>query len=66
MMVLVLFSISPVNSSSNDIKWTDHTLVAHALGENGDKSYTNSYEAFIANYEKGQRLFEVDLQMTSD
>ncbi|MGN7358658.1 phosphatidylinositol-specific phospholipase C/glycerophosphodiester phosphodiesterase family protein [Paenibacillus sp. SAF-054] len=47
-------------------KWTDYNLVAHALGGIDQKAYTNSYEAFEANYEKGQRIFEVDLQFTSD
>lgn len=46
--------------------WTDHNLVAHALGGIDQKAYTNSYEAFETNYEKGQRLFEIDLQFTSD
>lgn len=46
--------------------WTDYNLVAHALGGIDQKAYTNSYEAFETNYEKGQRIFEVDLQFTSD
>ncbi|MEC0239346.1 phosphatidylinositol-specific phospholipase C/glycerophosphodiester phosphodiesterase family protein [Paenibacillus dokdonensis] len=47
-------------------KWTDYSLVAHALGGIDQKAYTNSYEAFETNYEKGQRIFEIDLQFTSD
>ena len=40
--------------------------VAHAMGEIGGHTYTNSLEAWRANYERGCRLFEVDLWITSD
>ncbi|HZI67123.1 MAG TPA: glycerophosphodiester phosphodiesterase family protein [Thermoanaerobaculia bacterium] len=40
--------------------------VAHAMGEIGGHTYTNSLEAWQANYERGCRLFEVDLWITSD
>ncbi|MEK4849062.1 phosphatidylinositol-specific phospholipase C/glycerophosphodiester phosphodiesterase family protein [Paenibacillus sp. FSL H7-0756] len=46
--------------------WEDHRLIAHALGEVEGASYTNSYEAFISNYNRGYRLFEVDLVQTAD
>lgn len=42
------------------------TLIAHALGGIDDKSYTNSKEALVYNYELGHRAFEVDLSVTSD
>jgi len=42
-------------------------LVAHALGALSEtQTCTNSFEAFIRNYELGHRVFEVDLQLTAD
>lgn len=55
-----------LGSSASAAGWTDYRLVAHALGGIDQKPYTNSYEAFVTNYEKGQRVFEIDLQFTSD
>lgn len=42
----------------------DH--VAHAGGGIGGRTYTNSLEALDYNYRKGFRLFEIDLEWTSD
>lgn len=48
-------------------EWTQkHRLIAHAMGEIGGKTYTNSLEAFNQNYKKGFRVFEVDLILTAD
>jgi len=41
------------------------TLIAHAMGQIGENSYTNSLEAFTTNYAKGKRVFEVDLTLTN-
>ena len=41
-------------------------LVAHAMGQIGDHTGTNSLEAFQNSYAAGYRLFECDLAMTSD
>ena len=47
--------------------WSDDTmLIAHAMGSIDQESYTNSLEAFIENYAKGFRVFEVDFSLTSD
>lgn len=43
-----------------------YRVVAHAMGGIYDKTYTNSQDAFIANYEQGTRVFEADLMLTSD
>lgn len=40
--------------------------IAHAGGEYNNMTYTNSLEALEANYAKGYRFFEVDLNMTTD
>lgn len=50
-----------------DESWTQaHRLIAHALGGLQGCSYTNSREAFLENYARGFRVFEVDLLTTSD
>ena len=50
-----------------DYSWAyEYQLIAHALGGVEESTYTNSKEAFIENYQKGQRVFEVDLIFTSD
>lgn len=46
--------------------FTAYRMVAHAMGGIDELTYTNSYEAFIVNYEKGLRVFEVDLLLSSD
>ena len=55
-----------LSSTADTSGWEDNRLIAHALGEVEGASYTNSYEAFISNYNKGYRLFEVDLVQTTD
>jgi glycerophosphoryl diester phosphodiesterase len=40
--------------------------IAHAGGQIGATTYTNSIEALDANYEKGFRAFEIDFSWTSD
>ena len=50
-----------------DYSWADNnTYIAHSLGEIDDNIGTNSLEAFNTSYEKGIRIFEVDLSITSD
>ncbi|WP_018753862.1 phosphatidylinositol-specific phospholipase C/glycerophosphodiester phosphodiesterase family protein [Paenibacillus sanguinis] len=46
--------------------FTNYRMVAHAMGGIDELTYTNSYDAFIVNYEKGLRVFEVDLLLSSD
>lgn len=41
-------------------------FIAHAGGKIDNHIYTNSLEALNANYAKGFRLFELDIQTTSD
>lgn len=40
--------------------------IAHAMGEVNGHCHTNSLEAFLTNYKKGFRIFEVNLILTSD
>ena len=49
---------------------TEHRIIAHALGAIVDNdniyTYTNSLDAFISNYKKGYRAFEVDITFSKD
>lgn len=47
-------------------KLAERPVVLHGFGYIDGHMVTNSTEAFLANYERGFRVFEVDLQMTSD
>lgn len=50
-----------------DYSWVENTpYIAHAFGGILGDSYTNSYEAFLLNYELGHRVFEVDFYLTDD
>lgn len=57
----------PVSTEKPGEWYDNYDVICHALGltEEGYE-YTNSKEAFEYNYELGQRVFEVDLQLTSD
>lgn len=54
------------STSSSPANFTDYKLISHAMGSIQNQPYTNSYEAFVANYEQGNRVFEVDLLLTED
>ena len=49
-----------------EFSWDHYETIAHALGGIGDKTYLNSKESFLAAYQMGCRLFEVDLTRTAD
>lgn len=46
--------------------WEGSVTIGHSFGEIDGHSYTGSLEAFRYNYEKGLRVFEVDMEITSD
>lgn len=47
--------------------WTEYPLIAHGMGGmEGETTLTNSREAFVDNYERGFRVFEADLRLSSD
>jgi len=55
------------NLPDENKNWWKISLIAHAMGgTNEGYTYTNSLEAFLENYEKGHRLFEVDLVLTKE
>lgn len=41
-------------------------MISHAMGGIGDRKYSNCLEAFQQNYAEGFRVFEVDMEYTSD
>jgi glycerophosphoryl diester phosphodiesterase len=65
---------SPIEVGASDLFTFDNLrdhyepygYVAHAFGNIDEHKYTNSREAFELNYEKGFRVFEVDLVLLKD
>ncbi|MDP1510152.1 phosphatidylinositol-specific phospholipase C/glycerophosphodiester phosphodiesterase family protein [Paenibacillus ottowii] len=55
-----------VQSTEEHIGFTTHRVISHAMGAVDGLAYTNAREAFVENYKKGSRVFEVDLMFTSD
>lgn len=49
-----------------EFNWENYSIITHALGSLDGFTYLNSRESFINFYDKGCRLFEVDLTKTSD
>lgn len=62
----MLFFAYDSQSEEQHDGFTAYRLIAHAMGSICDQPYTNAYEAMIANYEKGTRVFEIDFMLTSD
>ena len=56
--------VSTVNTP--EFNWENYNIITHALGSLDGLTYLNSRESFINFYDKGCRLFEVDLTKTSD
>ena len=56
------------DSTGYDYSWADSAppYIAHACGGIDGATYTNSREAFIRNYELGQRVFEIDFNLAQD
>ncbi|MGG1619437.1 phosphatidylinositol-specific phospholipase C/glycerophosphodiester phosphodiesterase family protein [Paenibacillus sp. NRS-1782] len=53
-------------STEEHTGFTTHRVISHAMGAVDGLAYTNAREAFVNNYKKGSRVFEVDLMFTSD
>lgn len=49
-----------------EFNWENYNIITHALGGLDGYTYLDSRESFIHYYDKGSRLFEVDLSQTSD
>lgn len=46
--------------------WENYVTIAHAGGVIDEIEYSNCEEAILSNYEKGHKIFEIDLCLTSD
>lgn len=64
--VVTLLTGKIAEAKTTLLQLTNNNLITHAMGRIDGASYTNSLEAFIENYKKGYRYFEVDLIFTSD
>ena len=52
---------------SYNYDWTeDHNYIMHGLGRIGEHNRSNTLDAFLENYALGDRVFEIDLYLTSD
>lgn len=68
LLFVLLFAFSAFSKEddeSSPLAVDDH-VITHALGGIDGKNYTNSLEAFMHHYDKGSRVFEVDLILTED
>ncbi|MEC0171181.1 phosphatidylinositol-specific phospholipase C/glycerophosphodiester phosphodiesterase family protein [Paenibacillus graminis] len=69
-MIFALLSLLVITLDHRDKEpsagFLSHRIVAHAMGGVNGHAYTNTLEAFVANYEQGTRVFEADLMLTSD
>ncbi|MCM3493396.1 glycerophosphodiester phosphodiesterase [Paenibacillus lactis] len=65
--VIVILMLSYIQDGSEERQgFTAYRLIAHAAGSIGDQPYTNAYEAMVANYKQGTRVFEIDFMLTAD
>lgn len=51
---------------SGEKTWGEALTIAHAGGIIDEYAYSNCLDAVLLNYEKGQRVFELDFAVTSD
>lgn len=54
------------NMARVTFRWENYKAIAHALGGLDGYTYLNAKESFEEAYQKGYRLFELDLSKTSD
>lgn len=66
LMTSILFVVTAKEEEQGPRGFSDYAIVAHAMGGISGQAYTNTFEAFIANYEQGTRIFEADFVLTSD
>ncbi len=67
LLAVILLTGCAADDSGYSYDWTKQgRYICHALGKIDDYAYTNSKEAFLENYKKGYRVFEIDIEFTSD
>lgn len=62
-MLQSVFYIAP---EGTEAWYEESAIVAHALGSVDGRCESNSLDALVQTYSRGQRVFEVDLTLTSD
>lgn len=62
----VFYNNAKKKQSAAEFSWDNYHTTVHALGGLDGKTYLNCKEGFEYYYEKGARLFEVDLAQTAD
>lgn len=65
-LVLSFFNFRDMRLSAPAQGFQSYRLVSHAMGGIDGVTYSNTYEAFAANYKKGIRVFEADLLLSKD
>lgn len=69
-LIIIIISILNVKDNINVLRYkkvvSKQNYVAHALGGIDGFAYTNSKEALENSYNNGFKIFEVDIQLTSD
>lgn len=64
--IWLFYNNAKKKQSAAEFSWDNYRTTVHALGGLDGKTYLNSKEGFEYYYEKGARLFEVDLAQTAD
>ena len=66
-LTLIIIMVALYNRSREMPWYEKYPVICHACGRTEEWDLlTNSKEAFVYNYYRGQRVFEVDIQITSD
>lgn len=66
--IILLFGalLCACGSEKQGVNFYDYNVIAHACGGIDGYTYTDSLEALNQSYEKGDRLFDIDLRFSSD
>ena len=62
MLISILFSFNSTINKEN----SPFSIIGHGMFGIDGTTYTNSKEAFLNGYKNGLRVFEIDLELTSD
>lgn len=67
-VIILLFGgmLCACSSEKQGVNFYDYNVIAHACGGIDGYTYTDSLEALNQSYEKGDRLFDIDLRFSSD
>lgn len=66
LLLLLIITFGDKKEDRPTAAFENYRIIAHAMGGINGNTYSNAYEAFVANYEQGTRMFETDLLLTED